>query len=259
MDRGPAGRLGEAVFGLPSAVFSDHQRASHNFDYPMRVYVALFTALLVVTVIVVVPAQAQVPLGPHRLCLAADPCDPLQAASDTPLGYAKEDWSLRYASGRAHLSTLVPMALGSVLLRIHLSRSNDASLGDPLAVTGLSLSGAGAIVGPAMGTWCLKSDCAGRSWLPLGLRVAGVGGIAGAWWWIKREIDRADGLGGIGLIAVAPLVLLPGALALTAGIGWSFRTTPRIRCSSTADAPTLEVAPAAAPDGGSGLALRLRL
>ncbi len=224
----------------------------------MRVYAALLAPLLAVTVLVA-PVQAQAPLGPNRLCLAADRCDPVPAASDAPLGYAKEDWSFRYASGRAHLLTLVPMALGSVLLRTHLSRSNDASLGAPLAVTSLGLTGAGAVVGPAMGTWCLEGDCARRSWLPLGLRVGGVGGIAGAWWWLDREIDRADGLGGLGLIAIAPLALLPGSLALLASIGWSFRTTPRIRCGSAADAPALEVAPVASPDGGSGLALRLRL
>ena len=36
MDRGPAGLVGEAVFGLPSAVFGDHQRISHNLGDDTR-------------------------------------------------------------------------------------------------------------------------------------------------------------------------------------------------------------------------------
>ena len=226
----------------------------------MRVYAALLAPLLVATIVVAAPAQAQTPHGLNRLCLAADRCDPLPAASDAPLGYAKEDWSFRYASGRAHLSTLVPTALGSVLLRIHLSRSNDASLGDPLAVTGLGSAGAGAIVGPAMGTWCLGGGCARQSWLPFGVRVAGVGGIAGAWWAIRREIDQAGAFEGIVLAVLSPLALVPGTMTLLAGIGWGLRRTSRLRCGAGADAPTLSIAPAASVNGsGSGLALRLAL
>jgi hypothetical protein len=151
------------------------------------------------------------------------------------------------------------MALGSMLLRIRFAQSDDPSLGDPLALTALGLAGTGAVIGPSMGAWCLGGDCARGSLLPLGLRVAGVGGIAGAWWWLDREIDRAEAFGGIALAVISPLVLLPGALALIAGIGWSFRNTPRVRCGSTAGAPTLSIAPLASVDGGSGLALRLTL
>lgn len=221
----------------------------------MRVCAALLAAVLTIAV----PAQAQSPLGLDRLCSSSDPCGPPPTASDAPFGYAQEDWSWGYASGRSNLSTLVPVALGSGLLRVHLARADDPSLGDPLAVTALSLTGMGAIMGPSMGAWCLSTVCARRSLLPLGVRLAGAGGIAGAWWWIDREIDRADGLGGIGLIAIAPLVLLPGAAALMAGIGWSFRNAPRLRCGSTGNAPTLEVAPTVSPRAGSGLALQLRL
>ncbi len=35
-DCGPASRVGEAVFGLPFAVFSDHHRGSHNLGYGSR-------------------------------------------------------------------------------------------------------------------------------------------------------------------------------------------------------------------------------
>jgi hypothetical protein len=216
---------------------------------------AIFTLLLIATP----SAHAQSALPSHSLCTLPPDCAPRPSVSDAPPGFALEDWSPRYASGRAHLFTLVPMALGSVLLRIRSAQSDDPSLGDPLALTALGLAGTGAIIGPSMGMWCLGGDCARRSWLPLGLRVAGVGGIAGAWWWLDREIDQADGLGGVGLIAIAPLVLLPGALALVAGIGWSFRSTPRARCGSMVGGPTLSIAPSTPIDGGSGLALRLTL
>jgi hypothetical protein len=152
------------------------------------------------------------------------------------------------------------MALGSVLLRVHLSRVGDPSLGDPMVVTGLGLAGVGAVIGPSMGAWCLGGDCARQSWLPFGVRVAGVGGIAGAWWAIRREIDQAGAFEGIALAVLSPLVLLPGTMALLAGIGWGLRRTPRVRCGAGADAPTLSVRPAASIDGsGSGLALRLTL
>lgn len=221
----------------------------------MRVSAALLFLALVTTV---APSAYSQPM-PNRLCSAVSDCNAPPSASDAPFGYALEDWSPRYASGRAHLSTLVPVALGSVLLRIRSAQSDDPSLGDPLALTALGLAGTGAVIGPSMGAWCLGGDCARGSLLPLGLRVAGVGGIAGAWWWLDREIDRTDGLGGIGLIAIAPLVLLPGAVALMTGVGWSFRRAPRVRCGSGAYAPTLSVAPLASIDGGSGLALRLTL
>ena len=222
----------------------------------MRVYAALLAALLAVTA----PAQAQAPASLNRLCLSSDPCDSRAPASSAPLGYAKEDWSPRYAPGLARLSTLVPMALGSVLLRVHLSRASDPSLSDPLAATGLGLASVGAVVGPSMGAWCLGGDCARQSWLPFGVRVAGVGGMAGAWWIIRRELDQAEAFEGIALAVLSPLVLLPGAMTLLAGIGWGLRRTPRLRCGTGADAPTLSVWPAASINGGgSGLALRLTL
>ena len=219
----------------------------------------VFTASLLLALIVC-PAQAQTPHGLNRLCLAADPCDPSPAASDAPLGYAKEDWSPRYAPGLARLSTLVPMAIGSVLLRAHLAHTDNPSLTDPPVMTGLGLAGMGAVMGPSVGAWCLGGDCARQSWLPFGMRVVGVGGIAGAWWAIRREIDQAGAFEGIAVAVLSPLALVPGTMILLAGIGWGLRRTPRLRCGAGTDAPTLSVRPVASIDrSGSGLALRLTL
>jgi len=219
----------------------------------------VFAASLLLAVLAF-PAHAQFAQDTWNRCALQGDCDAPPSASGAPFGYAKEDWLPRYAPGRARLSTLVPMALGSVLLRVHLNRASDPSLSDPLAVTGLGLAGVGAVVGPSMGAWCLGGDCARQSWLPFGVRVAGVGGIAGAWWRIRREIDQAEAFEGIALAVLSPLALLPGIMTLLAGIGWGLRRTPRVRCSAEAGGPTLSVRPAASVDGnGSGLALRLTL
>ena len=222
----------------------------------MRVY----AASLLLAALLTAPAYGQFTQDTQNRCTVRTDCDALPSAAGVPFGYAKEDWSPRYAPGLARLSTLVPMALGSVLLRVHLSRASNPSLSDPLAVTGLGLAGVGAVVGPSMGAWCLGDDCARRSWLPFGVRVAGVGGIAGAWWGIRREIDQAEAVEGIALAVLSPLVLLPGAMTLLAGIGWGLRRTPRVRCGAGTDAPTLSVRPTASIDGsGSGFALRFTL
>jgi len=152
------------------------------------------------------------------------------------------------------------MALGSVLLRAHLARTDNPSLTDPPVMTGLGLAGMGAVMGPSVGAWCLGGDCARQSWLPFGMRVVGVGGIAGAWWAIRREIDQAGAFEGIAVAVLSPLALVPGTMILLAGIGWGLRRTPRLRCGAGTDAPTLSVRPVASIDrSGSGLALRLTL
>jgi hypothetical protein len=207
----------------------------------------------------VFPAHAQFAQINWGRCAIQGDCDAPPSAPDAPFGYAAEDWSLRYASGRSHLSTLVPMALGSMLLRVHEARGPDASLRDPLGAAALALATTGAVIGPSMGEWCLGGDCARRSWLPLGVRIAGVGEVAWAVQWARRRADRDETLGAAPIL-VGSFLALPGFIALVLGIGWSFRNAPRLRCSAGADASTLSVAPAASADGsGSGLALRLTL
>lgn len=158
------------------------------------------------------------------------------------------------------MSTLVPMALGSVLLRIHEARTTNPSLNNPLAVTALGLTTTGAVIGPSMGAWCLGGTCARRSILPLGLRVAGTGEVLWALWWTQRRTDRDEALG-VASILAGTFLSLPGFIMLGLGMAWSFRDTPRIRCGSAADAPTLAITPTApaAYGSGSGLALRLTL
>lgn len=203
------------------------------------------------------PACAQSALTMHSLCTD---CAPPPSASDAPPGFAPEDWSFRYASGRSHLSTLIPLTLSAGLARIHRARRpNRSSLDEPLAITALSLAGAGLIIGPSVGEWCLGRACARRSLVPIGVRLAGVAGIV---WAVERTRRQADdaGLAGLSLILQAPLRAAPGLLVLGAGMTWSFRNAPRVRCGSASDAPTLSVAPATPVDGsGSGLALRLTL
>lgn len=202
-------------------------------------------------------AKAQYAPAHRAPCTARDDCRPPSAPSDVPFGYAAEDWSPRYASGRANLSTLVPLTLSLGLSRIHRAYSSSSSFSDPLTIIALGLAGAGLVVGPSMGEWCLGRACARRSLFPLGLRVAGVAQIAWAFQWAQRRADQD--LASLTLPLLLPLLMAPGLVMLGVGVGWSFRHTPRVRCGSSTNAPTLAVLPAASRDGSSGLALRLRL
>lgn len=223
----------------------------------MRVLISTLALLLIG--VVAPPAHAQLHPTPSRLCLSADGSCPEASPGRFPIGTAAEDWSWRYASGRSNLSTLVPLAVGGVLLRVHRAASSDASLGDPLAITGLGLIGTGLVIGPSVGEWCLGGDCARRSWLPMGVRAAGAAEIAGAMVWLDRKIDQSEGLGGISLIALTPLLVLPGVVLIALGGRWSFQHAARVRCGTGDGSAHLSVTPAVTPhlDGG-GLSVRLR-
>ncbi len=143
-------------------------------------------------------------------------------------------------------------------MRIGRART-DAALTDPLSITGLSLIGAGVVVGPSVGEWCLGGDCARRSVLPLGLRAAGAAEIVGAMIWLDRQIDESEGLGGLSLIALVPMLVAPGAALIALGGRWSFRHAARVPCGTGDGSAHLSVRPAMHPtlDGG-GLSVRLR-
>jgi hypothetical protein len=63
----------------------------------------------------------------------------------------KRTWP--YARGRAMLSTVTPLAVGGMLLRIRLDNRTSNRMG-------LVVGSAGLLVGPSVGQWCLV-DCQG--------------------------------------------------------------------------------------------------
>ncbi|NBB85306.1 MAG: hypothetical protein GVY12_03670 [Bacteroidetes bacterium] len=170
-------------------------------------------------------------------------------------------WERRYhpnhALGRAYLSTLVPMALGTALTGFS---EGNATAGvspfrSPLYVAGLCLGALGIAVGPSMGLWCTGDSQ--TAWLSAGLRTAGLGAIGAGFWRASAALDEGEGLG---ILVAAPLLItlyaLPGLLITSAGIGWAFNATPNRWCAGT---PQAQATLQPQVDGtGQGLALRVQ-
>lgn len=169
-----------------------------------------------------------------------------------PLGFATEDWHWEYATGRAVLSTVVPITVGGVLLRI---RPRDRTLNG----VELATVGAGLLAGPSMGQWCLGGRYARKSVLPTLLRGAGVGGTVLIWRWLEGTMDDA-GLGAITLVIPAGLGLFFAGSAVIGAASLSFQRTPRVSCEPPEGTAAVSVAPAVGPRGrsvGVGLSVRL--
>lgn len=169
-----------------------------------------------------------------------------------PLGFATEDWQWEYATGRAVLSTVVPLTVGGVLLR---TRPQDRTLNG----VGLTTVGTGLLVGPSMGQWCLGGRYARKSVLPTLLRAAGIGGTVLIWRWLERTMEDA-GLGAITLVIPAGLGLFFAGYAVIGAASLSFQRTPRVSCETPEGTAAVSVAPAVGPRGrsvGVGLSIRL--
>ena len=177
---------------------------------------------------------------------------PLQWDRHPPIGFAAEDWQWGYATGRAVLSTVIPLAVGSVLLR---TRPRDRTLNG----VGLATIGTGLLVGPSMGQWCLGGRYARKSVLPTLLRGAGMGGTVLIWEWAERALDGA-GLGGFILTLPVGLGLFFTSYVVLGAMGWSMQETPRIPCDTNEGTAAVSVAPVIqAQVGNVGVSLSIRL
>jgi hypothetical protein len=157
--------------------------------------------------------------------------------------------SWRYAKGRAFLSTLGPVLVGSTISEI-------APSSERAQVAGLAIVGAGLLVGPSMGQWCLGGSYARESIFPMVLRAAGEGAVAGALIWGGRQVEDAEGIGGVlGAAMVSGLATLPGIIVTLAGVAWAFNQTPRYVCEGEPQMAAVSVSPTA---GGRGVALSVR-
>ena len=229
---------------------------------PLRFCVLMITC--VVTSCLLVPpaiAQMQSTGSPAQILMNGEgvPQGLLPVASSaSAIAPGATWWEQRYhpnhALGRAYLSTLVPMALGTALTGISERNTGVSPFQSPLYVAGLCLGALGIAVGPSMGLWCTGN--ARTAWLSSGVRVAGLGAIGAGFWRASTALDDGEGFG---VLVAAPLLItlytLPGLLITSAGIGWAFRATPNRWCEGTPQArATLQPQ----VDGtGQGLALRV--
>lgn len=179
---------------------------------------------------------------------------PVPSPQDLQSRWSRKDISWAYATGRANLSTYIPTLVGSYL----------PSLADSerLTIVGLSVMGAGVLVGPSMGQWCLGGRYARESILPTLVRAAGEGEVIWVMVWGSRQIENARGLGGgLGAMLAASFLTLPGILVVGLGVAWSINRTPPLACDSDERSTTsVSVGPVVDPQtGGRGLGLSIRL
>lgn len=167
--------------------------------------------------------------------------------------WSRKDVSWAYATGRANVSTFGPLFVGSLLGRF--------SESERLLTAGLGVMGAGLLVGPAMGQWCLGGRYARESILPTLVRAAGEGEVIWAMVWGRRQIENAGGLGeGLGAMLAAGVLALPGILVTGLGVSWAMNRTPRLACDSKDRSSPVSVAPVFnAQTGGSGVGLSIQL
>lgn len=166
-----------------------------------------------------------------------------------------------HAKGRAYLSTMGPVLVGSTILRLGESTEKTGGIGsNPVSLTGLSLLVSGILIGPSMGLWCTKGRQSSQAWWGVGVRTVGVGAVAfGLWRALENTED--DGLGAaVAAPLIASLFALPGIIVTTLGVRWSLDVTPDRWCKGHGDAFTLEVRPhVTLPTGGPGVRLQARL
>ncbi len=167
------------------------------------------------------------------------------------INVSRKDVSWPYARGRAVLSTVIPLAVGGTLLRIRPDNRTSNALG-------LAVGGAGLLVGPSVGQWCLGSPHLQKSVVHTGARVAGMGGLILTTEWGERQLENA------GLFEL-PFVMLSVGFAIgIAGAGllktvaWAIGKTPRLACDETERTQIASVSPAIGPSGGTGVRLAIR-
>lgn len=222
---------------------------------PRRTAVAVAVAILF-SLSLTLPAHAQCP-APRSV-----PAEFANAGADSwpeslPL-LDRRDWSPQYATGRAYLSTYVPLVASGVLLRVAEARGTEGGLDRSYVIAALATAGTGAALGPSMGQWCLGPESRRESVLPTTLRLAGIGGmLLGGHLYV--EYLKEQSIGELLVLSVfLPVAFAPGFAVLALGAGMAFDRTPRIRCSRDDAHQSVSVGPAVdAQTGGHGLSLRL--
>ena len=169
------------------------------------------------------------------------------------------DWSPRYATGRAHLSTYVPFVASSVLLRVSEGRGEEGGLGRSTVVASLVTAGAGLALGPSMGQWCLGPEGRRQSVLPTAIRVTGIGGMVLGTYLYAEYLQEQSLAEALVLSIFLPAAVLPGLLTAAYGAKLAFDRTPQVRCGREDALQSVSVGPAVdARTGGQGLSLRIR-
>jgi hypothetical protein len=163
----------------------------------------------------------------------------------------------RHAKGRALLSTMTPLLAGSILFRV--AEEVHPSRFGPLRVAGTCVWTTGLIVGPSTGLWCTGNMR--RGWLDMGVRTAGVVGMAGGAA-LAVEHSRDEGIAAIFTLPLRIVVyILPGFGLTMFGIQRSLEATPDRFCDGREQRVT--VSPVRIPVGGgraaTGLGVRVRL
>jgi hypothetical protein len=178
------------------------------------------------------------------------------AMPDSRFGFDADSYRWRHARGRAYLSTMVPLLGSGIVLRI-----GDEIHDDEWGAThtaGFCVLGAGLLVGPSMGQWCVGDSR--RAWLGTSIRGGGIlGMIAG----VRLAVEQTED-DGLGAILTAPVKIvaysLPGFFVMMFGVGWSLDRTPDRLCGTESEKVALRPAAITVPGGrvASGLSLRLR-
>jgi len=169
------------------------------------------------------------------------------------------DWSPRYATGRAHLSTFVPLVAGGVLLRIAEARDSKNGPDRPYVVAALVTMAAGFALGPSMGQWCLGPEGRRQSIVPTALRFAGIGQMVLGTHLYGEYLQKQSLAEGLALSLLLPVVLLPGIVAVAYGARLALDRTPRVRCGRDEALQAVSLAPRVDPKtGGHGLSVRLQ-
>lgn len=164
---------------------------------------------------------------------------------------SRKDVSWSYARGRAVLSTVIPVAVGGTLLRLHPHDRTTNTLG-------LAVGGVGLLVGPAMGQWCLGDPHTRTGLLYTAARASGMAGIGGIFWALQSGDASAESADLLKLPVFALAAAVGIGLAAGLVVGFTLRAideSPRRRCDAEHDKRVAVSPTADAPTGGSGVRL----
>ena len=230
--------------------------------FDIRRMAVAFVAAILCSLPVGSPASAQCTSALSPPVAAPPAASSLGADDPWPIGLPSwdgRDWSPRYATGRANLSTFVPLVASGVLLRVAEARENEDGLDRPYVVAALVTMGAGFALGPSMGQWCLGPEGRRQSIVPTALRFAGIGQMMLGTHLYGEYLQKQSLAEGLALSLLLPVVLLPGIAAVAYGARLALDRTPRVRCGRDEALQAVSVAPRVDPQtGGHGLSVRIQ-
>lgn len=224
----------------------------------------LFLCAVLLAAVVAPPAsRAQCPTAatlkpaPTHSPLATDsdapPEDPIPDLPSWPPSFNVQQTNLSWshARGRAVLSTIIPTLVGGTLLRV---RPDDRTTN----TLGLSIGGAGLLIGPSTGQWCLGGRYNGDGVRHTTVRLAGAGGLALALDWGKRTLEEVPPLATFFVVGpIAVVVGLAGTFLLDTVL-WTIKETPPRACTAEGNGPVAVSQAADASTGGRGVRLSVR-